>query len=109
VVIGRVTLRHQLTEWLLKAGGHIGYDIRPSKRRIGYDSQILALVLPKARELGLTRVLVTCDETNIGSMKIIEANGGELEHVLEIAAGQPRVLRCWIDLADEDESFSHAE
>ncbi len=104
--VGRVSIRHQLTEWLLKAGGHIGYQIRPSKRCRGYGTQILALVLPKARELGMTRVLVTCDETNIGSKKIIEANGGVLENVLDVGAGAPRKLRYWIELDGEGPASS---
>jgi predicted acetyltransferase len=96
--IGRVSLRHRLNESLTKLGGHIGYDIRPSKRRQGYGTQILALALPKARELGLERALVTCDETNVASRKIIEANGGVLENVVEMAEGEPRVCRYWIKL-----------
>ncbi len=104
--IGIVSIRHQMTGWLLKAGGLIGYSIRPSKRRMGYGTLILALVLPKAREFGFTRVLVTCDETNIGSKKIIEANGGVLENVVEIGTGQPRKLRYWIELSDEPDSLS---
>ncbi len=96
--IGRVSIRHELTESLAKLGGHIGYSIRPSKRRMGYGTLILAPALPKARELGLARALVTCDEDNIGSRKIIEANDGVLENVLEIEGYQPRVCRYWIEL-----------
>src|SRR2546427_13190203 len=70
--IGRLSIRHELNEFLLKMGGHIGYEIRPSKRKQGYGTQILRLGLEKARESGLQRVLVTCDEDNIGSKKIIE-------------------------------------
>src|SRR3569832_418771 len=77
--IGRVSIRHTLNEDLLNLGGHIGYDIRPSKRSLGYGTKILELALPKAKELGIEKVLVTCDETNIPSRKIIEANGGVLE------------------------------
>ena len=60
--------------------------------------KILALALPKAQELGLYRVLVTCNETNIGSKKIIEANGGILENRLQLHAGKPAKLRYWISL-----------
>ncbi len=99
--IGRVSIRHSLTEGLRRIGGHIGYQIRPAKRRRGYGTRILALALPKARELGLTRVLVTCDETNIGSKKIIEANSGELENAVDLKDGSPRKLRYWIQLDDQ--------
>jgi len=96
--IGRLSLRHELNEYLLKIGGHIGYEIRPSKRRQGYGTEILRLGLEKARELGLRRVLVTCDEDNIGSKKIIEHNGGQLEDVLEIEGESVRKLRYWINI-----------
>jgi predicted acetyltransferase len=96
--IGRVSIRHKLSEYLLKEGGHIGYDIRPAKRKLGYGKNILALALPKAKELGIDKVLVTCNETNVGSMKIIEANGGILENALFIADGKPRKLRYWIKM-----------
>jgi predicted acetyltransferase len=96
--IGRLSLRHKLNDSLLKVGGHIGYEIRPSKRRRGYGKQILRLGLEKAREAGLHRVLVTCDEDNIGSKKIIEANGGQLENVVEVEGEPARKLRYWIDI-----------
>ena len=96
--VGRLSLRHELNESLLKIGGHIGYEIRPSKRKKGYGKQRLRLGLEKARELGLHRVLVTCDEDNIGSKKIIEHNGGKLENALEIKGEPVRKLRYWIDI-----------
>ncbi len=94
--IGRVSIRHQLNDYLLKEGGHIGYDIRPSKRNMGYGKKILALVLPKVKELGIDKVLVTCNDTNIGSKKIIEANGGVLENAVPTKEGKSNKLRYWI-------------
>lgn len=96
--IGRVSIRHELTEHLLKIGGHIGYEIRPSKRRQGYGTLILQLALEEARSLGLKRVLITCDETNIGSRKIIERNGGIFEGSAPQGDGKPNKLRFWIEL-----------
>jgi predicted acetyltransferase len=96
--IGRVSIRHELTEQLLKVGGHIGYDIRPSKRKMGYGKKILEMALPEAKKLGIEKVLVTCNETNIGSKKIIEENGGVLENIVEMGERKPRKLRYWIKL-----------
>jgi predicted acetyltransferase len=56
--IGRVDIRHQLNDHLEKIGGHIGYNIRPTKRRQGYGRLVLKLALTKAKHLGLNRVLV---------------------------------------------------
>lgn len=96
--VGSLSVRHRLTESLLKHHGHIGYDIRPSMRGRGYGTQILALGLQKAQELGIDRVLVTCNSTNIGSRKIIEKNGGVLEsEVVEPTSGNTK-LRFWIDI-----------
>ncbi|WP_369246550.1 GNAT family N-acetyltransferase [Streptomyces sp. R41] len=77
--LGRIQIRHRLTPSLLELGGHIGYGVRPSARRKGYATAMLRDVLPYAHGLGLDRVLVTCDITNIGSRKVIEAAGGEFE------------------------------
>lgn len=98
VYIGRLSLRHELNEALLTWGGHIGYEIRPSKRKRGYGKEILRLGLEKARERGLRRVLVTCDEDNVGSKKIIEYNGGKLENAISVEGVPVRKLRYWIDI-----------
>lgn len=94
--IGRASIRHSLTEILLKIGGHIGYYIRPSKRKMGYGRTILKLALAEAKKLGLTKVLVTCDFTNLGSQKIIEANGGILENIVDNGTNNPKKRRYWI-------------
>ncbi len=77
--LGRISIRHRLTAHLREIGGHIGYDIRPSARQRGHATAMLAAALPVARSLGITRALLTSDEDNIVSRKVIEANGGVLE------------------------------
>jgi len=74
--LGRPAIRHRLTARLRVVGGHIGYDVRPSARRRGHATAMLAAALPIARGMGIDRILLTCDEDNIGSRKVIEANGG---------------------------------
>ena len=97
-VLGRSKLRHWLNPALEHEGGHIGYDIRPSERRKGYGTLILKLTIAKAKGLGLTRVLLTCDEDNIGSAKIIENNGGVLNgRAVSEKSGKP-ILQYWIEL-----------
>lgn len=94
--IGQVNIRHRLTPLLMKTGGHIGYDIRPTKRKQGYGKLILKLALEKAKELGIKDILVTCDATNIGSKKVIETNGGKFESQVKGEPGKPDKLRYWI-------------
>jgi predicted acetyltransferase len=96
--IGRGVLRHELTENLLKKGGHIGYAIRPSKRKKGYGKEILKLLMEKARDRNLTKILLTCNEDNLGSKKIIEANGGIFQDRIFLEDGKSWKLRYWINL-----------
>jgi predicted acetyltransferase len=96
--IGRVNLRRHLTDDLRKLGGNIGYDIRPSLRRRGYGTLICRLALDEARRHGLERALLTCDEDNPASRKIIEANGGVLEGGDVVNRPGILCLRFWIDL-----------
>ena len=100
-VIGRVHIRHELNEFLLNYGGHIGYYIKPSKRRMGYGKKILELALDKARKMGISHVLLTCDEDNIRSQKVIESCRGILENIAEQEQGKPRKMRYWINLNHE--------
>lgn len=96
VLVGRLALRHELTGVLQTIGGHIGYSVLQQHRRLGYGTEMLTQALPIAAALGLTHVLVTCDATNIGSRKIIEANGGIYESQLTAGLEVPK-LRYWID------------
>jgi predicted acetyltransferase len=107
--VGQSSIRPELgTPYLITYGGHIGYSIRPSHRQQGYGRRILQLALERCREFGLERALVTCDEDNMASRRIIEANGGEYESGMlmdDIAAraeGRPgeqvRKLRYWFEL-----------
>jgi predicted acetyltransferase len=76
--LGRMAIRHHLTPALEKWGGHIGYDVRPSARRQGHATAMLAAALPIAKSLGISQALVMCDKTNVASRRVIEANGGQL-------------------------------
>ena len=77
--VGRMSLRHELNEGLLELGGHIGYDVRRSRRRHGHATAMLRAVLPLAHDLGIDPALLTCDTDNLGSRRVIERCGGVLE------------------------------
>jgi len=94
--LGAIALRHTLNDFLLEAGGHIGYGVRPSARRRGRATWALARVLLEAKALGLHEVLVTCDDTNTGSQRVIEGNGGVLEDIRDTSLGRTR--RYWISV-----------
>lgn len=96
--LGRVSLRHSLNERLRQFGGHIGYEIRPSARRQGNATLALRLALRRAAELGLQRVLLSCDEDNAASWKVMEANGGVCEGVFRLDFYDKPIRRYWIQL-----------
>jgi predicted acetyltransferase len=96
--IGEVSIRHRLNDYLKYAGGHIGDGITPSLRRQGYGRLILALAIEECRLLGIDKVLVTSLTANIASTRIIEANGGELENVIDDPDGRGPLRRYWIAL-----------
>jgi len=75
-LVGFLALRRALNDFLFEQGGHIGYSVRPSRRREGHAGRALALALEESAELGLDRVLVTCDDDNEPSRRTIERNGG---------------------------------
>ena len=101
-IVGVCRIRKRLTADLLQEGGNIGYEVPPSKRRRGCGTELLRLSLAKANELGLTRVLVTCDKANEPSRKIIERNGGTLDSEgISEETGQA-ILRFWIGPSCQD-------
>lgn len=82
--IGVINIRIRLTNTLLNYGGHIGYAVNPKYWKMGYGKQILKLALQQHKDLiEDNKILITCDDDNIGSYKIIEANGGQLENKIE--------------------------
>ena len=100
-IVGRVSIRHSLNPYLERFGGHIGYVVVPEYRRQGYATAILRQSLQIARQkLGLKRVLVTCDDDNVGSIKTIEKNGGVLESIVTGPDGDKPKRRYWIATAD---------
>jgi predicted acetyltransferase len=95
-IIGAISIRHELNNYLYNFGGHIGYGIRPSYRRQGYATEMLRLALLIARQIGLEKVLITCDKNNIASAKTIINNDGVLEN--EVISEKEITQRYWIAL-----------
>ena len=96
IFVGAVNIRHYLNEALLLNGGHIGDGVRPSERRKGIATKMIALGLKECKKLGIMKVLMVCDKDNIGSRKSIIKNGGILENEIEVDGIVEQ--RYWINL-----------
>ena len=101
-ILGWSGLRLWLNPSLEDIGGHIGYRIRPTERRKGYGTRILAMTLAEARQHGLRDALLTCDSDNTGSRRIIERNGGQLASESVSPQSGVLVARYWINGDGDD-------
>lgn len=97
LVVGETRIRHALSPALEIEGGHVGYFIHPHFRGRGYGNAILALALRQLAELGIARVLVTCNSDNLRSRRVIERNGGAFDHYTLSPRSGKQVMRFWIE------------
>jgi predicted acetyltransferase len=97
-VVGVSNLRHALTDPLRREGGNIGYGIRPSARRRGFAGELLRRTLARARDMGMSRVLLTCGKDNLASVRTILGNGGVFASEEFLPELDEVVQRYWIEL-----------
>ena len=95
-IVGMINIRHYLNEYLTQVGGNIGYSVRKTEKNKGYAKQMLKLALEKCKELKIKKVLITCDEDNIASEKVILSANVKLEDIRNIDGENKK--RFWIEL-----------
>jgi predicted acetyltransferase len=78
-ILGAIMIRHRLTDALSFRGGHIAYYVHPDERGKGFATHMLSEGLSICREMGVSRVLITCAKDNLASAKTIRNNGGVLD------------------------------
>lgn len=100
-LVGMIQVRRRFNDFLERYGGHIGYSVRPGQRRRGVAKEMLRQALVYCKEIGLTRVLITCLEENEASRRTILANGGVYESTVFEPQEQVRLQRYWITLGEE--------
>lgn len=78
-IVGHASIRlnPEIDSDTYKFSGHIMYGVIPSKRKLGYGSKICKLLIEKMVAMGYEEIIITCNNDNIGSKKIIANNGGK--------------------------------
>ncbi len=104
-IVGMIDLRLGLNEYLRNFGGHIGYSVRPSERKKGYNKINLYLILQVAQNHGLEKVLITCTEKNEGSKKTILSLGGKFEKNNYDESDSETMELYWIDVKSSLEKY----
>ncbi len=100
VMVGVIQLRHELNEFLLHEGGHIGYAVHPDFRGRGLATEMLQQCLVQARAMNIQRLLITCDDDNIASEAVIRKCGGRYEDTRSNSQGG-HTKRFWIELEQQ--------
>jgi predicted acetyltransferase len=95
-LVGRVSVRFSLNDYLAAVGGHIGYGVRPAFRCRGAATEMLRKAVAIAHDGGVEHPLVVCDDDNVASVNVIERCGGILESVVTPEEGATPIRRYWI-------------
>ncbi len=101
-IIGRVSVRHSLTESLRKRGGHIGYAVAKRFRKQGFATEMVRQALDHCRELKIPKLMITCADDNVPSWKVIEHFDGKLEDKIWDDEDHEMIRRYWISLVDNE-------
>ena len=104
-IIGTINIRWNLSEEMKKFAGNIGYAIRPTERRKGYNKINLYLGLIEAKKVGLDRVMLDCETKNLASSKTMEALGGKLERTEIDPSDGILTSVYWIDVDESLEKY----
>ncbi len=95
-LVGRVSIRYELNDYLRHVGGHIGYGVRPQFQGRGYATQMLRHGLQLLANRDVSEALVTCDDPNLASAAVITKCGGKLADIVHYEGVDVR--RYWIRL-----------
>lgn len=97
-IIGRVSIRHKLNDYLRHRGGHIGYAVAERYRGKGYATEMFRQSLPFCKQVGIQDLMITCADDNSASWKVIEKFGGKLADKIWDDEDKEMIRRYWITL-----------
>lgn len=96
-IAGRLSIRHDLNEYLARIGGHIGYGTAPQFRGMGVSSHMLGYGLTFLEKIGVERCFISCRDGNLASQRIIEKSGGEFAGLVSDIDAEATLFRTyWI-------------
>lgn len=98
-IVGRFNIRHELNDFLRHRGGHVGYAVSPRFRKRGFATEMFRQGLPFCRSLRLAKLLITCNNDNEASWRIIENFGGSLENKISDEESGEIVRRYWLEVS----------
>ena len=96
-MVGRISIRHELNDFLKEIGGHIGFITHPKWRGKGVATWMLSEALKTTHAKAIGKVLLTCDEHHEASEKIILRNGGVFERLVDVGPSRPPKKHFWIE------------
>ncbi len=91
-LVGRVSIRWEMNEFIEREWGHIGYEVLPSFRNNGYATSMLAQSVSLLRSNGIAEPIVTVDRGNDASIRVIEKCGGVLTETISVDANDNEVF-----------------
>ena len=98
-LIGILNLRLLLNDYFAEYGGHVGISIVPEMQGQGYGTRAIKLILEEARRFLMEKILITCEEKNVASARILEKNGGKFEELRFVKSKNVKLKRYWFDLS----------
>lgn len=106
-IVGAINTIWNLSKLMLQFGGHIGYGIRPTERRKGFNKRNLYLGMFEAKKMGLNKVMLDCDVNDFGSDRTLKALGVEHERTKIDPSDGLLINVYWFDVNETVDNYKN--